>query len=186
MNIHIQYGRVGSDSTAPYYVTLDKPMTVGEFIIEWMEMTPGDWGYFKIAKNGTTLGNPSCEYKQGKIIGEKLPDEYLKKTIKNVYGSGGWSNSDFIFEVEEPEKEKSSIEETIEDLQNLYRNDDYGSLHRESIETAIKSLKAWDQVTKEIRKVFEQEEPIAHSWAIGLRHSLRIIYKHLGEVRQDG
>ena len=98
-NIQISYGRVGGDETCRYYVTLNKPMTVGEFIDEWMKENPNEWGYFGICKKGTIFGEPRCEYSHGKIKGEPLPQEYLSKKIKAVYGSGGWSRSDFEFVV---------------------------------------------------------------------------------------
>ena len=103
-NIYIRYGKTASDATAQYYITLAKPMTVGEFITEWL--TTGEWGYFGIRKPGVIFGDPQCEYMHGKIIGKGLPEEYLNKPIKNVYGSGGWSRSDFEFEVEETKMKK--------------------------------------------------------------------------------
>ena len=98
-NIQISYGPVGGDETGPYYVTLNKPMTVGEFIDEWMKEKPREWGYFGIYTGKDIFGNPLCEYSYGEMKGEPLPQKYLNKKIKDVFGSGGWSRSDFEFKV---------------------------------------------------------------------------------------
>lgn len=98
-NIQISYGSMGGDATCAYYVTLNKPMTVGEFIDEWMKENPSDWGYFGIFNKRAIFGDPRCEYSSGKIKGEPLPQKYLNKKIKDVFGSGGWSRSDFEFKV---------------------------------------------------------------------------------------
>ena len=98
--IDIAYGACGSDCTGPYYITLREPMTVGEFITEWLTNNPNEWGYFGIAKKGCIFGSPNCEYRRGAIQGEPLPKNYLDKRIIKAYGSGGWTRSDFEFEVE--------------------------------------------------------------------------------------
>lgn len=98
--INISCGPSGWDCTAPYYITIDKPKTVGEFIYEWLSKMPTEWGYFGIDKPGTIFGEPNCEYHHGKIVSKPLPDEVLKKQIVDVSGSGGWTRSDFLFEVE--------------------------------------------------------------------------------------
>ena len=97
--IKIDYGKEYGDATAEYLIKTDN-ITVGEFIEEWLA-DRNDWGYFGIKDRKTIFGNPCCEYKYGKIITEPLPKEYLCKKIKKIYGSGGWSRSDFLFEVEE-------------------------------------------------------------------------------------
>lgn len=99
----IEYGRAGSDCTSKYYVTLKRECTVGEFINEWMKDTR-EWGHFGIVpvdiakrKEHILFGNPACEYKHGSIVGDPLPDYILNSKIKYVFGSGGWSRSDFQF-----------------------------------------------------------------------------------------
>lgn len=98
-NIKISCGPAGGDCTSRYYIYLSKPMTIGEFISEWLQHQPGEWGYFGICKKGEIFGDPCCSYSKGIIKGDNLPEEYLNKTIKKAYGSGGWSRSDFQFEV---------------------------------------------------------------------------------------
>lgn len=72
-----------------------------DFIDEWLATQKGEWGYFGIkSKNGATFGSPNCEYEYGRITTEPLPSEFLNKKIKGIYGSGGWSRSDFQFEIE--------------------------------------------------------------------------------------
>lgn len=97
--ICITYGQTGSDETCPYYITLKEPMTVREFIDLWLSNCPGEWGYFGIWKKGSIFGSPKCEYSHGVIKDDPIPDKFLNKKIKKVYGSGGWSRSDFEFVV---------------------------------------------------------------------------------------
>lgn len=97
-NISIKYGRTGGDETSEYFVSLKKPMTVGEFMTEWITEQPGEWGYFGIYDGKSIFGNPLGEYSHGKMVIE-LPIEFLDRPIKKVYGSGGWSRSDFEFEI---------------------------------------------------------------------------------------
>lgn len=97
--ISIVYGEGCSDCTYPYYITIDKPKTVGEFIEEWLSTRPKEWGSFGIRKIGSIYGDPRCDYKYGKIVSDPLPDEYLAKEIKSVSGGGGWTLSNFMFEV---------------------------------------------------------------------------------------
>lgn len=93
--INICYGTTGGDETCPYYVEIS-PMTVGEFIDEWLKEHPKEWGYLGIADGDSIFGSPKCEYSYGEIKGEPIPNIYLRKQIKRVTGSGGWSRSDFL------------------------------------------------------------------------------------------
>lgn len=113
--IQIKYGRSHSDATNDYEVLLGRPMTVREFIEKWMERNPFEWGYFGIytAEPGNFFGKPNCEYKRGKLLSE-LPTAYLDAMIKSVKGSGGYTRSDFIFEVDLPEIMTPSQGETDE------------------------------------------------------------------------
>lgn len=107
--IEIEYGKGYSDQTFEYKITIRKPMTVGEFIKEWMTERPDEWGYFGIYDDGRTIfGNPKCEYSDGKIITDPIPDEYINAEIAEVNGSGGWTRSDFIFK---PTKEEPDVKE---------------------------------------------------------------------------
>ena len=95
-NISIRCGAVGGDCTSLYYVTLKKPMTVGEFIDEWVKEMPGEWGSIRVCDGVHAYGNPCCVYKHGKIVDNYgMTQEILSKPIKEVNGSGGWSLSDF-------------------------------------------------------------------------------------------
>lgn len=97
--IKIVYTKSRSDQTFEYGVIIQKPMTVGEFIKEWITTRPNEWGYFGIYDGRTIFGNPQCEYSNGKIITDPIPDEYLNSEIDAVNGSGGWTRSDFIFKI---------------------------------------------------------------------------------------
>lgn len=97
--INIMYGKPYSDDTWDYIIKTDNK-TVGDFIREVLK-DEREWGYFGIynSKKSSVFGDPRCEYGDGKIIGEPLPQEYLNKEIKSVSGSGGWSRSDYLFVV---------------------------------------------------------------------------------------
>lgn len=97
--IKIKYGKDSSDATCEYIITISRPMTVGEFIEEWMAKKIDEWGYFGIYDGKSIFGHPKCEYRCGKIVTEQIPDEYLNAEIEEVFGSGGWSRSDFIFKL---------------------------------------------------------------------------------------
>ena len=98
--IKISYLKNNGRDSFEYEVTIDKPKTVEEFINEWLFTRPDEWGCFGIGRHSRVFGDPECEYKHGKIIGEPLPKEFLNKKIIKVYGRGGWTNSNFVFEVE--------------------------------------------------------------------------------------
>lgn len=97
--IDLEYVRSCSDQTFDYKAIINKPMTVGEFIKEWMTTSPNEWGYFGIYDGKTIFGNPQCEYSKGKIITDPIPDEYLNAEIDEVTGNGGWTRNDFIFKI---------------------------------------------------------------------------------------
>lgn len=99
--IEIQYGRSLGDATNEYIVNISKPMTVREFIDEWLQTRPDEWGYFGIFDGKSIFGDPKCEYRRRKVITQKLPVQFLDSKIKCVYGSGGWTRSDFQFAIED-------------------------------------------------------------------------------------
>ena len=107
--IQIKYGRECGDCTSEYIITTDN-VTVEDFINEWITQYPNEWGYFGI-KNADApfFGNPLCEYRCGKLITEPLPKRFLCKKIKSVTGSGGWSRSDFQFEVEDIKRKRFKV-----------------------------------------------------------------------------
>lgn len=101
--IRITYiGPTGSDCTGPYYVDISKPMLVGDFIEEYLKEYPREWGYFGVKDRKTIFGNPHWEYRYGMLL-SKPDDRWFSRKIKSVTGSGGWSRSDFLFELEEVE-----------------------------------------------------------------------------------
>ena len=93
--IRIAYGKSRSDATSEYFITTDNE-TVGEFITEWLETNPNEWGIFRVAIGERYFDFPKYDYKRGQLITE-IPEKYLKRKIKRVTGDGGWSRSDFIF-----------------------------------------------------------------------------------------
>lgn len=153
-NTHITYGPSGGDCTSKYYISLTKEMTVREFIDEWLE-DKREWGYFGIYKMGAIFGNPCCEYKHGEITSDPLPEEYLSKKIVKVYGSGGWSRSDFEFVVEEKEENKPMQMRPFDVLCNLknWTSWDYKAykLSEDESKPCIKALEnyIWHSVEKQ-------------------------------------
>ena len=94
--IEIKYGQSHSDATYDYIITISQPMTLREFIDEWIQDN-GEWGYFYLWDGRSRLDYDKCEYRYGEIISEPFSDDILNKEIKSVSGSGGWSRSDFCF-----------------------------------------------------------------------------------------
>ena len=97
--IKIRYGQSHSDATYDYFVTINHPMTLEEFIDEWIQ-DKREWGYFFVLNGKSFLEAEKCEYRYGEIIGEPFPNDILEKEIKSVRGNGGWSRSDFFFDLQ--------------------------------------------------------------------------------------
>ena len=93
--IKIDYVQSYSDDTYKYAMSFPDEMTVGEFIEEWLK-NKNEWGYFEVCGSSIFL-EPKCEYANGKIKGDPLPEYLLTAPIIEVQGSGGWSRSDFLF-----------------------------------------------------------------------------------------
>lgn len=129
--IKIEYGKEHSDCTSDYIVTTNAP-TVGDFINEWLTNHPGEWGCFSI-KTGKGLfnGDPYCEYRYGKIISNPLSNCILSKKIKHVTGIGGYSNSNFQFEIE--------MDKISEDILNKAKKSDWitEGLSKEEVDECI-------------------------------------------------
>lgn len=87
------------DCTNNYDVQLDKNYTVGEFVETVLKEEPKEWGYIGIYKKGEIFGDPVCEYRYGKLITKPLPEEFLRRDIKEVKASGGWSRMDYTIKV---------------------------------------------------------------------------------------
>ena len=97
--INIRYGRSFSDDTYEYLIDFSKPMTVRQFIDECLAKK-GEWGSISI---NDCLRGPKCDYSHGVILGEPFSEEILNKEVEAAHGNGGWSCSDFVLLVKEPE-----------------------------------------------------------------------------------
>ena len=97
-DIEIFKGPEGSDCTSLYHIIFPYEMTVGEFINQWLKYEPHEWGDFSIGSSPFNVTHV-CEYSHGEIVKNPLPDTVLSAKIKKVIGSGGWSNSDFVFQI---------------------------------------------------------------------------------------
>ena len=93
--INIKYGKAYSDDTWEYIVTTDCKR-VGDFINEWLDNYPREWGKIRILLPGVDYFDcPACDYQYGVIILNPFMKEDLDRSIVSVSGSGGWSCSDF-------------------------------------------------------------------------------------------
>lgn len=97
--INIKYGKAYSDDTWEYIVTTDCKR-VGDFINEWLDNYPKEWGKIRILLPDVDYFDcPACEYQYGVIILNPFMKEDLDRSIVSVSGSGGWSCSDFNIRV---------------------------------------------------------------------------------------
>lgn len=91
-----------SDCTRKFEVILSKQHTVGEFIDSVLSERKGEWGYIGIySEKNAFFGDPCCEYSDGKLKSNPLPNEISRKKIKKVTGDGGYSRMDYIITLEE-------------------------------------------------------------------------------------
>ena len=96
-------GSEGSDCTRPYNVTLNRDFTVAELILAIVKGVDAharlEWGYIGIHEGYYPFTNERCEYRDGKIISNDIPDEILCKKVISVRASGGWSRMDYCLTV---------------------------------------------------------------------------------------
>ena len=85
----IKYRR--TDETAPYDVIFDREYTVREFI-EYI-LTRNEWGNIRF------IGGSSYGYRQNQLL-YPIPDRYMETRIASVKAAGGWSNMDYLIEME--------------------------------------------------------------------------------------
>lgn len=101
-NIKVTEGHQGSDCTRPYYIDLEKELTVGEFINEWIADNPTEWGSFLVT---TCEDNPFAgiriDYKYGALTDEPFPPKVLHALIAKAKGYGGYTLSDITLIVKE-------------------------------------------------------------------------------------
>lgn len=91
------HGKEFGDCTSEYIIQLLRECTVGEFINEWFEIRPKEWGRFSIYDHTGYFNGLGRDYKIGQIIGPPFPDEVLNAKLLSVSGSGGWTRSDLLF-----------------------------------------------------------------------------------------
>ena len=80
-NNNIKWHHIGgpySDETSRYELKFTKSYTVKQLIDEVLKDVR-EWGYIGIYTEGTTFGEPVCEYSYGKLITSSLPEKYLNK-----------------------------------------------------------------------------------------------------------
>ena len=83
--------KIGGGETAPYDVIFDREYTVREFI-EYI-LTRNEWGNIRF------IGGSSYGYRQNQLL-YPIPDRYMETRIASVKAAGGWSNMDYLIEME--------------------------------------------------------------------------------------
>ena len=99
----IQSTPVSGDCTCGYNVKLDREYTVKDFIDTVLSERTREWGCIGIYDQsdfvGRYFGNPNMEYSHGKIVTSNFTEDILRKEVKDVSASGGWSRMDYILKV---------------------------------------------------------------------------------------
>lgn len=82
-------GAMSSDCTASYYIYMDHPYTVKEFIDDVLAQFPDEWGYIQLYKRGEIWGNNivRCKYKSS-LLFSSLPEQYMDR---EVYAAEAWT-----------------------------------------------------------------------------------------------
>ena len=84
--------------TAIYEITMDKPYTVREFIVEAIAERPKEWGSFRVGPaEQDYFDAPYCKYKYGKLSGGygNIPEDILDTPVLSASARGGWSAMDY-------------------------------------------------------------------------------------------
>ena len=89
------------DCTANYQVSLPDELTVLELRDLIIKERLDDWGDIKL-KDGTTFGKLLFEYKYG-VLTKTLCEDYNNSKVSKVTSSGGWSQMNFLVEVNNDE-----------------------------------------------------------------------------------
>ena len=94
---------VGGDCTCGYEIKLERSYTVKDFIDTVLAERADEWGYIGIYDPynfaGRHFGNPNMEYSHGKIVTSNFTEDILRKEVKDVSASGGWSRMDYVLKV---------------------------------------------------------------------------------------
>ena len=90
-----------SDCTADFTIQLYENYTVEGFINAVLDNNKNEWGFIKCFSSSDNLkdilsvSKAVCEYKRGKLVSEKLPDEILNRSVVAATASGGYSRMDY-------------------------------------------------------------------------------------------
>lgn len=95
--IRFKEGERYPDYTSEWYVYLDEPYTVGQFIKAILKERPYEWGYITVIYNG----RKSCKYSHGVLTNHEITPEISCKPIQSVGCSGAFNNKDYIIELKE-------------------------------------------------------------------------------------
>lgn len=96
----LEYGKESIDCTCECIIRLLRECTVREFIWEWFERYPKEWGYFSVHDQIGRFANLNARYKHTIILEDPIPDEVLNAKLLRVDGSeSGWTRSDLVFHI---------------------------------------------------------------------------------------
>lgn len=97
------------DETSYYEVSFPEEMTVEEFIPAIIEQYPGEWGSIKVSNKYIV------DYKRGewKITNKEFYESIKNNKIRSINSNGGWSNMDYIIQIENNPKPKNIIKDNI-------------------------------------------------------------------------
>lgn len=98
--IRFKEGQRYPDYTSEWYVYLDKPYTVGQFIKAILKERPYEWGYITIY-NDIYNERKSCKYYNGVLTNYEITPEISRKPIQSVGCTGAFNNKDYIIELKE-------------------------------------------------------------------------------------
>lgn len=93
-------GNMRGDCTAPYKVIITESGTLKDFIDEVLVNRKEEWGYIGIRSNSSCFGNPRMEYRHGEPIDRETLAQYENQKIKSVKADGGWTNMNYVVDLE--------------------------------------------------------------------------------------
>lgn len=85
---------VSGDQTCLYNVALNRSCTLEE-LIDYILKRTSEWGYIELVKGAR------IEYRYGKLRGFTFPSHLMRRRVRVVSASGGWSRMDYKVAIEE-------------------------------------------------------------------------------------
>lgn len=96
----IQVGEAAGDCTCNYRVEFPPKLQAKDFILAAMKEYPNEWGTIYFIESESNAEIAAIEFRKGKIAPTTLPEELLKRCIKEIRAYGGWSNLNYEVRLE--------------------------------------------------------------------------------------